>query len=810
MKRMRCVVISFFSLIIAASFAIGTPSHASLAKPDKEAKRRAFLEAAMASIPKEGDDKTLSPYFFVMSDDPQTDRLPLKSTRADVDIAGVIADVKVTQVYKNTGRNTLEAIYIFPASTRAAVYAMRMTIGKRIIEAEIKEKEQARKDYEQARKEGKTASLLEQHRPNVFQMNVANILPGDEIKVEMKYTELLVPTDNVYEFVYPTVVGPRYSNVPKEKAPASEKWVETPYLHEGKKAPYAFGLDVNLNAGMPIASLVSPSHSVTKEFDGKTKAHVKLASGEGGNRDFVLRYSLAGGTIQSGLLLYQGAKENFFLMMMEPPARVKPTQVVKREYIFIIDVSGSMNGFPIDVTKELMKSLFKHLKPTDYFNVLLFAGDNAVLAEKSLPATPENLKKAIEVIEKQEGGGGTELMPALKRGLALPRTKGTSRIAVIVTDGYVSVEKDAFEYIRGHLGEANLFSFGIGSSVNRYIVEGMAHAGMGEPFVILNEKEAKPKAEKFRKYIQSPVLTDIGVAYKGFKAYDVQPKFAPDLFAQRPLIVFGKYKGDPGGTIEVTGKTAGGKFAKSIAVTPALLSKQNNALRYLWAREKIRYLADLNKLDKKDERVKEITKLGLAYSLLTDYTSFVAVDKKVRADGKVVTVKQPLPLPQGVSDYAVGGRAGSGRFRGVMKMAAPMAAQEAADLAAPPPPRPTPPISPPVLKGQAKVDKVSVVSGQDTNLTAALITSRIKRRMLTACYMNELGKDPKLGGSITVQITIDKNGKVVAAKLIGNTTKSASLASCVLGKIKAIVFAAPAASTRVVATVVMSFAPPGS
>ncbi len=182
----------------------------------------------------EEGDRTLSPYFFVKSDDPSTDQLPLKATTVVADIAGVIADVKVTQVYRNEGRRALEAIYIFPASTRAAVYGMKMTIGERTITATIKKREEARAAYEQAKQEGRSASLLEQQRPNVFQMNVANILPGDEIKTELHYTELITPTSGTYEFVYPTVVGPRYSNQPANTAPPAERWSQNPYLHQGE------------------------------------------------------------------------------------------------------------------------------------------------------------------------------------------------------------------------------------------------------------------------------------------------------------------------------------------------------------------------------------------------------------------------------------------------------------------------------------------------------------------------------------------------------------------------------------------------
>jgi len=251
-------------------------------------------------VPEQGEDKTLAPYFFVQSDDPETDRLPLKGTRADVKIAGVIADVTVTQVYKNEGKKTLEAVYIFPGSTRAAVHAMRMTIGERVIEAEIMKRQEARKTYEEAKQDGRTASLLEQQRPNVFQMNVANILPGDQIQVVLRYTELIEPEETVYEFVYPTVVGPRYSKAPAAGAPVTERWVENPYLHSGQAAPYRFGLTVDIDTGIPMAQLTSPSHEIAVEYAGKSRAHVVVKDdGTAGAKDFVLRYRLAGGQIQT-------------------------------------------------------------------------------------------------------------------------------------------------------------------------------------------------------------------------------------------------------------------------------------------------------------------------------------------------------------------------------------------------------------------------------------------------------------------------------------------------------------------------------
>jgi Ca-activated chloride channel family protein len=604
----------------------------------------------------ENEDKTLSPYFFVKSDNTETDQLPLKSTSAKVNIAGVIADVMISQVYKNEGKNVLEAIYVFPASTRAAVYDMKMKIGEREIFAIIQEKQQARQTYEQARNEGKTASLLEQMRPNVFQMNVANIMPGDIIEVELRYTEFLVPELSVYEFVYPTVVGPRYSNQTEESAP-DDTWISNPYLNEKEKPTYSFNIDVHIESGLPIGDIRSTSHEVDIKFINKNVAEIMLKNSEKfeGNRDFIIQYQLAGNKIESGIMLYEGKDENFFMAMIQPPKNVVSSDIPPREYVFIVDVSGSMYGFPLDISKQLLRNLISNLRSQDRFNVLLFAGSSSVLFERSLPASTENINKAISHIDNQRGGGGTELLPALKKALALEGTENYSRTFVIATDGYVSVEKETFDLIRENLGQANFFAFGIGASVNRYIIEGMAHIGMGEPFIVTNPGEAEKNAVKFRNYISSPVLTNIRMKYPGFNVYDVIPQNVPDVLAERPIVVIGKYKGSATGKIELNGQTGNENYNKSISLSLSKPSEYNKALKYLWARQKIMLLDDYNNINNTRELIDEIVQLGLKYNLLTNYTSFVAVDSEIRnAGGNVTLVKQPLPLPEGVSNYAVG------------------------------------------------------------------------------------------------------------------------------------------------------------
>ncbi|MFM8332011.1 MAG: VIT domain-containing protein [Candidatus Methylumidiphilus sp.] len=604
-------------------------------------------------------DKTLAPYFFVHSDDPNTDRLPLKSTDVAASVSGVIADVVVRQSYRNEGTRALEAVYVFPGSTRAAVYGLTLRIGERVVEAQIKEKQQAKAEYVQAKAAGKSAALLEQQRPNVFQMNVANILPGDDIQVELRYTELLVPTDGIYQFVYPTVVGPRYSNQKAATAPASEHWIANPYLREGETPANTFSLKMALNSGIALQDVASSSHSVDVSFDAPNRALVTLSAKDPnpGNRDFVLSYRLAGEQIESGLLLYEGVQENFFLAMVEPPKVVSAGIIPPREYIFVVDVSGSMHGFPLDTTKTLLRNLIGKLKPDDTFNVLLFSGNNLLLSERSLPAAQASIQAALNLIDSQQGGGGTELLPALQRALTIPTDENRARSLVVVTDGYVAVETETFDLIRQNLGRANLFAFGIGSAVNRFLIEGMAKAGLGEPFIITQPDHAAAEAERFRRYIESPVLTHIGYKFEGFQAYDIQPLTLPDMFAQRPVILFGKWKGEKTGRLTLTGTTGAGPFRQTLDIGQAASQADNSALRYLWARSRLMDLADYEKVAPNSELAKEITTLGLTYNLLTSHTSFLAVDQVVRNanPGEQTRVSQPLPLPAGVSNLAVGG-----------------------------------------------------------------------------------------------------------------------------------------------------------
>lgn len=602
-----------------------------------------------------------SPYFAVNSSEPGTDRLPLKSTEVNVKIAGVIADVTVTQHYRNEGQRPIEARYVFPGSTQAAVHAMTVKLGDRLLTARIKEKEQARIEYQAAKREGKTSALLEQRRPNVFEMNVANILPGDDVAVELRYTELLRPTDAQYGFVFPTVVGPRYNS--PSAAAGNGGAIGGAYLQQGAASNAPLTLRVVLDTPLPVRAITSPSHDVMVDGVGSTHAAVSLKPADklANNRDFILNYRLAGDRIESGLVLYRGEAddggdggENFFLAMVEPPKAVAPREINPRDYIFVVDISGSMHGYPLETAKVLLRNLIGSLRPSDTFNVMLFSGSSRMLAPASVPATRANIEQAIRTINEMGGGGSTEIVPALKRVAALPKAEDVSRSVIFVTDGYVSVEAEVFRLIRQNLNQFNVFSFGIGTSVNRHLIEGMARAGQGEAFIVTKPEQAAAQAERLRRIIEAPVLTQVKASFEGIDAYDVEPLQLPDVLGGRPVVVFGKWRGEWRGQFVIEGRAADGPYRQVLVASQD--GKGPSALRQLWARQRIAALSDQEALEAGNTQKAQITELGLTYSLLTQYTSFIAVDQRVRNPNPSQTqpVDQPSPLPEGVSNHAIG------------------------------------------------------------------------------------------------------------------------------------------------------------
>ncbi|MBK9250138.1 MAG: VWA domain-containing protein [Ignavibacteria bacterium] len=596
--------------------------------------------------PNLGEDWSGSPRLLVQNGN--AENVELASTTVTGAIVGVIADINIRQVYVNHGTKPIEAVYVFPGSTRAAVYAMTMTVGNHIIRSVIREKEQARREYTAAKSQGRSASLLEMLKPNIFRMNVANVRPGDSIVIDMRYTEAIYLSENVYEFVYPAVVAPRYVGAVQTEVDAALSGKELPTEIPGK-----FFISLRLATGVMLKGIYSPSHDLDVDNGNVyTKKNIKMnlvshckvgisaRDSVKQNRDFVLRYSLSGRAIESGLLLYKGETENYFMLMAQPPRNVEIPSILPREFVFIVDVSGSMHGTPLAIADRLMRNLFNTLRPQDKFNIMTFSGGSQVLADESLEATEENIRRGLAFqLQNSHYGGGTELLPALKRALAMPADEKCSRSFVVITDGFVDIEREAFKLVRENLNEANIYAFGIGSSVNRYLMEGLARAGNADPMIITNMNEASTMADKFKHYIEAPVLTNIKVDYGNLDVYDVEPASIPDVTAQRPVIVFGKWRGKPYGTVTLTGTTADSTIDISMNIGALPMIAAHSALKYLWARNKIMMIEDESNQYPTDEERKIITNIGLQYNLLTRYTSFVAVDSLT----PVVAVRKIIP-----------------------------------------------------------------------------------------------------------------------------------------------------------------------
>lgn len=597
---------------------------------------------------------------------------PLKQTNVKAEISGFLSRVVVTQEFENPFKDKIEAVYTFPLPQAAAVDDMTMRVGERVVRGRILRKEEAQAVYDAARTAGQVASLLDQERPNIFTQSVANIMPGEKVTIEISYVETLKYENGTYEFVFPMVVGPRYNPgapVGRQGGGFSPDTTQVPDASRitpqvtpaGTRAGHDISLEVSLDAGVPIDDMKSSSHEVAIERQGDRRARISLRrQTEIPNKDFVLKYEVAGRKVEDALLTHRSAKGGFFTFILQPPERVTAEDVMPKELVFVIDTSGSMSGFPLDKAKETMKLAMDNLYPQDTFNLITFAGDTHILFPKPVQATKENLEKAQKFLESREGGGGTEMMTAIRAALDPSDAQGHVRIVCFMTDGYVGNDMEIIGEVQKHTN-ARVFSFGIGSSVNRFLLDKMAEEGRGEvEYVALND-DGSAAARRFHERVRNPLLTDVSIDWSGLTVADVYPKRIPDLFSAKPVILTGRYTGSGKGVIKLRGKMSGRDFVREIPVEFPDNESRHDVLATLWARTRIDNLMsqDWNGIQQGTTKpdVKEtITQLGLEYRLMTQFTSFVAVEEMTITDGGVPRrVEVPVELPEGVSREGVFG-----------------------------------------------------------------------------------------------------------------------------------------------------------
>jgi Ca-activated chloride channel homolog len=609
--------------------------------------------------------------------------VPLRHTTVKTEISGFVARTEVTQEFENVLSNPVEAIYVFPLPHDGAVDGMMMKVGDREIQAVIKERDEARKIYDAARKAGHTAALLDQERPNVFTQSVANIPPNSKVEVTLYVLELLKYEGGTYEFSFPTVVGPRYIPGTATKPPDRGTMADTNQVPDASQisppvagvhtsdehAGHDISFSVTLKAGVPIGDVESTSHKILADRTGPDSFHVKLADDAVlPNKDFILKYKVAGVGIDDAVLEHSDSNGGYFTLILQPPEQVSDEVAVPRQLIFVLDTSGSMWGFPLEMAKKTIASALDHLRKDETFNLITFSGATRVLFPEPVPATPENIAAAKQVLAGAYGSGGTEMMGAIRTalgddaGAGKPMDGDPVRVVCFMTDGYVGNDAAIIAEVKKH-PDARVFSFGIGTSVNRFLLTKMAEEGHGDVEFVTDPKEAEPAADRFYDRVHTPVLANISIDWGGLPVTDVYPREVRDLFSAKPIILTGRFTGHPSGKIVVKGTQGMGEFSRAIPVDFSQPDPNNAALEKIWARHKVEDLMsqDWQGIQYGNSSHKaEIIQVGLKHSLATQYTSFVAVETRtVVQDGKPVRIEVPVELPENVSPLAVPGAPGS-------------------------------------------------------------------------------------------------------------------------------------------------------
>ncbi|MBI4851005.1 MAG: VWA domain-containing protein [Acidobacteria bacterium] len=589
----------------------------------------------------------------------------LAHTDVKATITGFTSYVKVTQHFVNTSNEKIEALYTFPLPQNAAIDGLTMIVGNRVIKGEIKERQEAKATYEQARREGQIASLLDQERPNIFTQHVTNILPNSKIKVTISYIEVLKYDKGNFEFVFPTVVGPRY--IPKHlEGNSYEQNLDssaisyqaqnmsriTPPLSPTRTG-HDLSIEVSLDSGVDMKNLTA-THNLDIYKKTPHTALIKLKSQNIiPNKDFVLKYNVLNSKIQDGVLTYMDEQQRgFFSLILQPPDQILPTDIRPKELVFLVDTSGSMSGFPLEKAKETINFALNNLNAQDRFNLITFSGDTEILFDEPVIASRENLEKAKKFLANRSGGGGTEMMKAICKALEPSDHQENLRIVCFLTDGYVGNDFEIISEVQKH-ANARIFPFGIGNSVNRFLLDKIAEYGRGEAEYLMLQDSSSDATKRFYEKIHNPLLTDISIDWNNLPITDIYPKEIPDLFSAKPLVITGRFSAKDTGIIKLKGKLGDQEYTRDITINLSQTT-DNLALAKLWARKQIDELMglDYNALQSGNlsPYIKaKITSIGLEYSLLTEFTSFVAVDQESFTGEDIPNLLEiPLELPEGL------------------------------------------------------------------------------------------------------------------------------------------------------------------
>lgn len=586
--------------------------------------------------------------------------VPLKHTSVNGTVDGYIATVDVTQQFHNPYSSKIEAVYVFPLPENAAVNEFVMTVGERKIRGIIREREEAEKIYNEARSQGHVASLLTEERPNIFTQKVANIEPGKQIDINIRYFNPLRYDDGAYEFVFPMVVGPRYNPpattdgvgaVARDAAGTSGQATEVSYLNPSERSGHDISINLQIDAGVDIEDVRCVNHQVNIQNSSERERTITLSPSDSiPNKDFVLQYKVAGKQIKTAMMAHKDAHGQYFTMMLYPPAQLEQVQRSPMEMVFVLDCSGSMNGRPLEQAKAAVAHALRNLTPRDTFQIINFSSTASQLGSSPIIASPENIQRGLNYLNSIDSEGGTEMIQGLRAALDFPHDEGRYRLVSFMTDGYIGNDQDILNAVAEKVGDSRIFSFGVGEAPNRYLMDRMALLGRGAvAYLSLNDNPVEIM-DRFEKRISHPAMTDVSIDWGSMNVTDVYPQILPDLIVGRPITVTGRYTGEPG-LVKIGGRSGSAIVTSEVQADSKDAQKEHKGIAAVWARLKIADLmTQTSRNPQQETRLKhEILQTALDYSLMSPLTAFVAVDSMTKTEGKFgTTVAVPVPAPEGV------------------------------------------------------------------------------------------------------------------------------------------------------------------
>ncbi len=700
--------------------------------------------------------------------------LPLEHTSAEITVSGMYQIGVVRQVYGNPYERPIEAVYVFPLPENGAVSRMDMYIGDRHVAGDIQERSRALRMYQEAIQAGQTAALLEQERPNIFTQTVGNILPGDSIVIEIEYTAPVSYESGTWELSFPMVVGPRF--IPQGVSDASR--IAPPVVPEGTRAGYDIELSVLLDPGIPVRWLESENHEIVAEKRGILPL-ISLAPGETiPNRDFVLRYRTAAEGIGTGFVAHNGDLGGHFMLMLEPDASVDRSLVAPKEMFFVIDCSGSMSGQPMDVARETVRRFVEGMNPGDSFQIMRFSETASSMSPRPMPNTPENVRAGVAYINSLSGQGGTMMIEGIRAAIGYPEDPERMRYIIFLTDGYIGNESEILGELQSTVRDnTRLFSIGVGSSVNRYLIEGLAEEGMGSAvYVGYNEDPETAVAEIHRK-INNPYLVGIEMDWGGLRVADVQFGGTRDLYDGEPLVITGRFLQPGSGSVRISGTLGGRPWSREVEVILPEEGEGSEAADRLWASRRLAalrrsgYSPELSSAGRED-LTETMIGISLDYRVLCEYTAFVAVDSERRTQGGVAgTVEIPLNMPEGVSyqgvfgspapstgSYGYGMNGAGGGVMGRSMLACESCADE--EMWAYEPVVPAPAV---------RLVAVDDPLGARPSVFRSIMTE------LAGELQDLLADETGVSGTLILELTLDSSGRITGVVILENTTGIARL-----------------------------------